>query len=188
MTISVDTKALDKQFDTLSKTVQNKIGKKAIMAGIKATAKAIKREVPSNLKGIRKAIGYSFKKPRSGKLRNVIFAKAGAGAGMKKQKRAKLNAADANKKRKRGGVGISVANAHWFLMGTENRFTGSKRIGAHKRGAKNKRKLTGGKVRFTGRMKRSGIVQKAEASSRSAVAAIIRGTFLAEISKQLAKQ
>lgn len=172
----------------LEKAVGKKIGKKAITAGVKILAKAIKSEIPSRQKSARKAIGYSFKRPRSGKWKDIIFAKAGAGAGMSKKKREK---AAAKKKesgpRKKKGVGIGVSNVMWLLAGTEKRWTGTKRVGAHKAG-NTKRIDTGKKKRYTGRMKRSGIVQRAEAKSRSAVTAAIKSTFKSQLEIEAGKQ
>ncbi len=180
-------KELLKKMDNLSKAVRNKIGKKAVTAGVKIMAKAIKKEIPSNQKSARKAIGYSFKRPGSGRYKNIIFAKAGAGAGMKKEKRRKIEAQRRfNRKSKKKGVGIGVSNVHWLLAGTDKRYTGTKRGGAHKAG--NKRRVdTGKKKKYTGRVKRSGIVQRAERTAKSAVAAVIKGQVMVGIDRELAK-
>lgn len=195
MTTTVDSKALLKKMDQLSKAAANKVGKKAITEGAKVMAKAIKKQIPSKQKSARKAIGYSFKRPRSGKYKNVIFAKAGAGAGMKKLKRRKMNltqevnrlAKNAGAKRKKKGVGMGVSNVMWLLAGTEERSTGSKRVGAHRAGVKNRRKLTGGKVKRTGRMKKSGYVQRAQAIAGKQVESVITGWLYKGIMKEVAK-
>jgi len=186
-------KELDRKFDAMAKAVQNKIGKKAITAGAKAMAKEIKKQIPSRWKGLRKAIGHSVKRPRSGRMKGVITAKAGAGVGMKKDRRAKLVSAHEAKGRvRRGktrpGVGQSAANAHWFLAGTAERSTGSRRVGSHKRGAKTRRVLNGGKVRRTGRLRPSGIVQRANAMGTPAVMAIMRGELARGIMREAANQ
>lgn len=182
MSFSGDKKLL-KRLEELSKAASNRVGKKAITAGVKLMAKAIKKEIPSTQKSARKAIGYSFKRPRSGKWKHVIFAKAGAGAGMSKKRRAK--AAIKPRSGKKKGVGIGVSNVMWLLAGTDDRYTGSKRVGAHRAGKKNARKLTGGAVKFTGRMKKSGIVQRAETKAGGAAKAVIKGTFAKELIKEL---
>ena len=188
MSTSLDVRQLLKRMEQLSKAAGNRVGKKAITEGAKLMAKAIKRAIPSRQKSARKAIGHSFKKPRSGKFRNMIFAKAGAGAGMKKEKRQKM-AAKAKEKGRGGrkGVGIGVSNVHWLLAGTAERSTGSKRIGAHRRGAKNSRKLTGGKVRRTGRMKQSGYVQQAQSAAGGVVETTIKAWLYKGIQRELAK-
>lgn len=188
MTTSVDAKQLLKKMEQLSKAAANKVGKKAITEGAKLMAKAIKKQIPSRQKSARKAIGYSFKRPRSGKYKNVIFAKAGAGAGMKKAKRQKMNAMQKEKRRKRKGVGIGVSNIHWLLAGTDERYTGTKRVGAHRAGVKNKRVTIKGRTpKRTGRMKKSGYVQKAQAESGGAVEAVIIGWLHKGIMKEASK-
>jgi len=180
-------KQLLKQMEKLSKAAKNKVGKKAITAGVKLMAKAIKREIPSNQKSARKAIGYGYRKPRSGKFRDMIFAKAGGGVGMKKNKREKEKQKAKNKSRTKPGVGISSRNVHWLLAGTKDRSTGSKRVGRPRKGEKERRVSTGNAVRFTGRMKRSGIVQRARKTAGRAVEAVIFGTFAKELQRELAK-
>lgn len=187
MTTTVDSKALLKKMEQLSKAAANKVGKKAITEGAKVMAKAIKKQIPSKQKSARKAIGYSFKRPRSGKYKNVIFAKAGAGAGMKKEKRQKMAAKAKESRKKRKGVGIGVSNVMWLMAGTDERLTGTKRVGAHRAGVKNRRKLTGGKVKRTGRMKKSGYVQRAQAIAGKQVESVITGWLYKGIMKEVAK-
>lgn len=187
MTTSVEAKALLKKMDQLSKAAANKVGKKAITEGAKVMAKAIKKQIPSKQKSARKAIGYSFRRPRSGKYKNVIFAKAGAGAGMKKEKRQKMAAKAKESRKKKKGVGIGVSNVMWLLAGTDERSTGSKRVGAHRAGVKSRRVLTGGKVKRTGRMKKSGYVQRAQAIAGKTVEAVITGWLYKGIMKEASK-
>ncbi len=193
MSYQVDIKALLRRMDEMSKAAKNKIGKKAISSAAKVMAKAIKKEIPSKQKSARKAIGHSFKRPRSGKYKNIIFAKAGAGAGMKKGKRAKMNAAAAGKDRKKKkGVGIGVSNVMWLLEGTDKRYTGTKRKNRRRRdnsqgGFKYERVTTGKKIKYTGRMKRSGIVQSAKAKASAEVEAVMKREFIAGIRRELGK-
>lgn len=178
---------LKKQMEALSNAVNNRISKRALGVGTKIIAKAIKKQIPNRQKSARKAIGASVQRPRKGKWKGWTFAKAGAGVGMKKEKRARMNAqAKFNRKSKRKGVGIGVSNVMWLLEGTDKRYTGTKRVGAHKRGNK-QRVDTGKKKRYTGRMKRSGYVQKAEAATRSQVAAAIRDEVMKGIKREMAK-
>lgn len=184
MSTTLDIKDLLRRMEGLSKAAANKVGKKAIVEGAKLMAKAIKKEIPSKQKSARKAIGYSFKRPRSGKWKNMIFAKAGAGAGMGKKKRGKMTAKAKGREGKKG-VGIGVSNVMWLLAGTEERSTGSKRVGAHRAGVKNKRVLTGGKVQRTGRMKKSGYVQKAQSIAGPVVESTIKAWLFKGIMKEL---
>jgi hypothetical protein len=178
---------LKKKMDALDKAVSNRISKRALSVGTKILAKAIKSQIPASQKSARKAIGASVQRPRKGKFKGFTFAKAGAGVGMKKEKRQRMNAqAKFNRKSKRKGVGIGVSNIMWLLEGTDPRFTGTERVGAHKRGNKQRRD-TGGKKKFTGRMKRSGYVQKAESATRSQVAQAIRQEVLNGIKRAMNK-
>jgi hypothetical protein len=176
---------LRKKMEALSNAVSNRITKKALSEATKIVAKAIKKQIPSTQKSARKAIGNAVQRPRKGKWKGFTFAKAGAGVGMRKKKRAKL-AASAKSRDGRKGVGIGVSNVMWLLEGTDKRYTGTKRVGAHKRGNK-ARVDTGGKKKYTGRMKRSGYVQKAEASTRSAVNSTIRDWVTKGIAREAAK-
>lgn len=177
-----------RKFGHLEKAVKNKIGKKAITAGVKIIAKAIKAEIPSSQKSARKAIGYGYKRPRSGKWKNMVFAKAGAGVGMSKKKRERTAAkAKASGTRKKKGVGIGVSNVMWLLAGTQDRWTGTKRVGAHKAGNRT-RVDTGGRKRFTGRVKKSGIVQRAESKSMGAAIAAVKETFKQQMAIEAGKR
>lgn len=178
---------LKKQMESLSKAINNRISKKALGVGTKIVAKAIKKQIPNSQKSARKAIGSSVQRPRKGAFKGWTFAKAGAGVGMKKAKRQKMRAeAKFNRNSKRKGVGIGVSNVMWLLMGTDDRYTGTKRVGAHRRGNKT-RVDTGKKKKYTGRMKRSGYVQKAERETRSQVAQAMRGEVMKGIQRELAK-
>jgi hypothetical protein len=107
---------------------------------------------------------------------------------MKKATRSKMAAAAKEKGRgkKKKGVGIGVSNVMWLLEGTDKRYTGTKRVGAHKRGNK-ARMNTGGKKKYTGRMKRSGYVQKAETSTRGLVSSTIRDWVAKGIAREVAR-
>jgi hypothetical protein len=178
---------LKKQMEKLSKAVNNRISKKALGVGTKIVAKAIKKQIPNSQKSARKAIGASVQRPKKGAWKGWTFAKAGAGVGMKKEKRQRKSAeAKFNRKSKRKGVGIGVSNIMWLLEGTDKRYTGTKRVGAHKRGNK-KRVDTGKPKKYTGRMRKSGYVQKAERETRSQVSQAIRGEVMKGIQREMAK-
>jgi hypothetical protein len=81
-------------------------------------AKQVKASVPGRYKTVRKAIGWRAKKKRFNQ--GQPGAKIGAGVGR--------NRATTQKERKgRPGVGIDAANVHWWFLGTNVRFTGTKR-------------------------------------------------------------
>jgi hypothetical protein len=177
-------KQLQKKLSALKTSTQNKLERSAVSAGLRATAKAIKSEVPSAWKEGRKAIGYSFVRGK-GKWKGMTFAKAGVGAGIRKKARDKKPKADRSGRK---GIGIGVANFHWFILGTAERETGSKRVGAHRRGVKNKRVSTGGKVQKTGRMEPNPIVQRGAQKSRSASLKAMADNFKAGIEREAAKK
>jgi hypothetical protein len=179
-------KQLQKKMQGLRQSTKNKLERSAVSAGLRVTAKAIKSEVPSTWKEGRKAIGYSFARGR-GKWTGATFAKAGVGAGIRKKARDKR---DQNKADRSGrkGVGIGVSNFHWFILGTAERETGSKRVGAHRRGVVNKRVATGGKVQKTGRMKPNPIVQRGAQKGRAASLKAMADNFKAGIEREAAKK
>lgn len=113
----------------------------ALKKSIKIIETAMKAAAPPRLPSVRMAIGSRV--ARGTEMR----AKAGAGVGKKMNKNGMV------KHRNRPGVGISAANIHWYVLGTQERETGSKRIGhnSHKRGARPQRAYTGHPVHRTGR-------------------------------------
>ncbi len=178
-------KQLQKTLNTLKASTQNKLERSAVISGLRATAKAMRAEVPSAWKEARKAIGYSFVRGK-GKWKGTTFAKAGVGAGIRKKSREKQSQ---NKKNRAGrrGVGIGVTNFHWFVLGTEERETGSKRIGAHGRGVKNKRVATGTAVRKTGRMKPNPIIKRGAQKGRAASLKAMADNFKSGIEREASK-
>jgi len=180
---------LDGKLSRMRKSVQRKIIKKAMKSGAKIVAMAIKRELPNSWKGAKRTIGFSSTRIGRGKFKGVSFAKAGAGVGMKKKRR--MAAAAKSKLKGRGnrkGVGIGVSNIMWFMKGTDPRYTGTKRVGAHRRGVKNRRVDTGGIKRYTGRLKKSGIVQRAYRASKGPAKSVIAGELIAGIMREAKKR
>jgi hypothetical protein len=184
-------KRLRNSLKLLNKKVQDKITRASMTASLRIIAKAIKSEVPSRWKEGRKAIGFSFRKGKaSSRHKGVTFAKAGVGAGIKKARRQK----DAAKSKGRGGkgheikgVGQGAGNFMWFVLGTNPRETGSKRVGAHRAGVVNKRKLTGNPVRRTGRLKPNPIVKRGTRKSKAAALAAMAKSIRSGIEREAAK-
>ena len=179
-------KQVQKKFHTLKLSTQNKLERQAVSAGLRLIAKAIKAEVPSAWKEGRKAIGFSFMRGK-GKYAGKTFAKAGVGAGIKKKARDKRDQASKGRAGRKG-VGISVANFHWFILGTAERETGSKRVGAHRKGAISRRVPTGKKVHKTGRIKPNPIVQKGAQRGQPASLKAMADNFAAGIEREAAKK
>lgn len=102
-------KELDRELEKLDRKTRNKVARSALSKGASVGAKAVKKEIPSLQKSVRKAIGHSTKK-RQGAVTVAQFGTTGKRTGSVKRARSKS-----------GGVGISKWNIHWYLMGTANR-------------------------------------------------------------------
>jgi len=174
---------LQNSLNALNEKVREKITRASMTASLRIIAKAIKSEVPSAWKDGRKSIGFSFRKGKASSVhKGITFAKAGVGAGIKKAKRQK-----ASNLRGKPGVGMGAGNFHWFVLGTAERSTGSKRIGAHRAGVVNKRKLTGKVVRRTGKIKPNGIVKRGTLKSKAAALSAMAKSIQAGIDREAAK-
>lgn len=142
---------LERVLATIAAQSTNAILRPAFAAGLKVASKAMQAAVPAQFKDAKKGIGSRFNKSRR---TNEVMAKAGAGVGIKAAKIKR----DADKnflgRAGRPGVGIGARNIHWFIMGTAQRTTGSKRIRSKKMIAKTgvSRMSTGNPVHSTGRM------------------------------------
>jgi hypothetical protein len=185
MTATVDgLKELKASLKRLDKKVEDKLLRASMTASLRVIAKAIKSEVPSTWKEGRKAIGWSFKRGKAkSKYKGTTWAKAGVGAGIKKAKRQKAGKDRSGRK----GVGQGVGNFHWFILGTADRETGSKRVGAHKAGVVNRRVATGKMIRRTGRIKPNGIVKRGTLKSQAAALAAMAKSLTAGIEREAAK-
>lgn len=180
---------LKKSLQSLDKKVQDKLTRASMTASLRVIAKAIKSEVPSTWKEGRKAIGWSFKKGGArSRHAGATFAKAGVGAGIKGAARAKRTAENKfNRSGKKKGVGMGVSNFHWFILGTAERETGSKRVGAHRAGVVNRRVATGGKVRRTGRIKPNPIVRRGSLKSKASALAAMAKSLQTGIEREAAR-
>ncbi len=142
---------LDLLFNNLSKGMANRIARPALNKAGRLSVKVIKSTIPSNQKGIRKAIASrSLKTKYNGGFAGV---KVGAGVGKRKQTKTTVK-----KREGRKGVGFDARNIHWWFLGTDERWTGTKRkrVGG-KRGRRGWRGTqvrvdTGKRKKYTGRM------------------------------------
>lgn len=178
---------LTKNLESLTVKVQKKLSRAALGSGGKVIAKRIKAEVPSNWKAGRQAIGSRvFLDKNTGQM----TVKVGVGVGLKRKKRDKLSAeAKFNRGGKKPGVGLSVNNFHWFVMGTDPRQTGQKKITTKVKGVKTVKIIQTGNVkRNTGRMKKTPIVKRGVTSSQAASTEAIRKNLQAGIEREAAKK
>lgn len=149
VTVSGD-KALRRLYGTMRRSVANKIARPALRKAGSAAAKIVKRHVPSQYKGVRKAIGW----------RGITFRQTSGQVGVKIGAAVGKSAQRASSKQREGrkGVGFDGRNIHWWFMGTAERETGTKRArvgGRRGRGGfrgVDTRKDTGGTKKKTGRM------------------------------------
>lgn len=121
-------KELDDRFQELGRKGMARVARSSIGKGLTVIKKAIQKAIPPaakyadrghQTKTIRGAIGTSMK---VSKITGQQEAKVGAAVG-KKQSAIR---AFVRPGKKRGGVGISANNIHWYIMGTDRRYTRKK--------------------------------------------------------------
>lgn len=170
-------KELDKALRALAESKIKKVARSAISKAMRVIAKEIKKQIPPKYKGLKKAIGSRFAKPKTGNQKHITMARAGAAVGITKAKQKK--AAEQEKSRRQGakkpGVGLSANNIHWAILGTKDRRTGEKTF---RRKGGNVKKPTGNAVKPTGRMPAilRGIVKRGfGAAEGAATTALLNG-------------
>lgn len=114
-------KALDRKLKFLERKAANRASRAGLGRGARVAAKAIKQEIPSSAKGIRRSIGSYVKKASRGAARGITEAKAGFSVGSAAKRAASIEKNRGGKP----GVGISTQNVHWWVLGTEREKTGS---------------------------------------------------------------
>lgn len=161
---------LDARLKGLELSVANKVSRSALSAGVRVVAKKIKAQIPSRLKGARKAIGGSVRKQKAGPNRGFTEAKAGAAVG-KRKSRQQIEFQEEKGKRKaanKPGVGISSRNIHWYIQGTRART----------------QRTTG---RLTGAMPENQVVKKAMVGAQGEVFNTIRRAGMASLERERLK-
>lgn len=112
---------LDRRLEELELAIANRVARSALSKGARLAAKKIKAAVPGEHKGVRRAIGSSVKKQKSGRNKGWTEAKAGGAVGKKVSKQEQEAKQAKAGRTNKGGVGISSANVHWYLAGTAER-------------------------------------------------------------------
>jgi len=115
---------LKKHIERLQKEFPRRICRKALAELAKTSVKKIKATIPGRVRGIRKAIKWRHKKARYSKYGPEV--KVGAGVG--KQKQTAGEATTTKNRKGRPGVGFDARNIHWWFLGTDKRYTGTKRV------------------------------------------------------------
>lgn len=128
---------LIRKLEALDKKGSGRVLAAMIRAQLNAIGKQMKSDVSSKVKEGRKGVRSRFK---NNSKKNWVQAKVGFGVGKKSKK---VKAVKARKKG-RGGVGISSQNIHWWVAGTQQRFTGGKTRTGKRKGVKwSERRLNG---------------------------------------------
>lgn len=187
MTINFDTRSLDKLFKKVGELKRNKnrVVTAAMRAGMRITAKVVKQDIPayttnavarrrianpmagirgqSTMKEAKRAIGSLARVSKGGRgpvPRGEPEAKVGSNVGMKKR--------TSKDRPRRGSVGIGRGNLHWYLAGTKPRFTDTTGV-------------------YTGKMRRTMVVQKAWGATRGLVLEKMKRNLAAGIKREAAK-
>jgi len=184
--ISWDIRSLKRLLKKVAKLKRrkNRIVSSALKSGLRIVAKAIKQEIPaytpkalatrrrnnpgrsiariSKMKEAKRAVGVRSgvsKGMRNPVPKGEIFGKVGSNVGMKKR---------TSRDRPSGGrVGIGRGNLHWYLIGTQPRFT-----------------TTGV---YTGRMRHPIVISRAWAATRSLALAQLKRNLAAGIQREVNK-
>jgi len=113
--INVDgLKELISEFSTMSKDAR-KVARVALQSAMKVIAAEMANQLDPRVKEVGKSVGYRLTIYRG----NVTKAKVGFNVGKGATKRRVIR-----KRTTKGGVGIGSANLHWFILGTDARYTG----------------------------------------------------------------
>ncbi len=119
-------KEIDQALKQLERKAANRIVRAGLRKGARLAAKQIKAKVPSRYKNIRKSVGFTVRKAKGGPSKGITEAKAGFGVGTASQ-RAKSIPLSPRARGKKPGVGISAQNVHWWVLGTDDRYTKKKK-------------------------------------------------------------
>lgn len=173
---------VQKVLDGMRVGAANKIARPMLTKGARHLLKKVKAAVPPNYKEAKKAMGMVVD-ARGGKSKNQQRAKVGASVGGAAKMIGKGRSG-----KNTGGVGMGARNIHWFILGTAQRSTGSTRIRS-KLGL-GQRKLTGGKIRNTGRMPAimPYVVKGPARAEQGAMLGIMRAEAAAGLAKLAAKK
>ena len=129
-------------------TLETKSADKVLSAMIRGQMapiqKQMKADVDPKVKEGRKGVRSRFK---NNKKKNWILAKVGFGVGPKKNQKPRRS-----KRTGRGGVGISAQNIHWWVAGTEHRYTGGQTKKLHRKAAYKTKRLNGKEIMNRGKM------------------------------------
>lgn len=172
--------------------VQRRVLRPALAAAMREIRDGIRDELPAKYaKRIRPLIGSGVKSNKS--TGNVLVGVAGASAGIKRTGKTaeKREAKRIGGRGNRPGVGLSVANVHWFVLGTSERHTGIEKARKNRPGSVDK--LTGNPIRYVGsidpaKLGLGGVVERGLRKKESAAVRILAEGLMKGISREADKE
>ena len=106
-------KKIDKKLKRLATTGSKRIGQAMVSSLMTEVSKGIRKAIPPKQRSVKKTLGRKLKKnPETG----MHEGKVGLGVGKRTKSKKQRDP-------KKPGVGISKQNVHWFILGTDHRFT-----------------------------------------------------------------
>lgn len=145
----VEIASMQRAVNRMLTTVEGKVSTKALGEVGKLGKRKVKADIPGKYKSVRKAVGWRHVKRKYNAGQRAVKVGGGVGSNLLRKNitgrgrrltakqrdrqnvlREKLATSIKNRKEsKRPGVGIDGNNVHWWFLGTEQRFTGTKRVG-----------------------------------------------------------
>lgn len=166
--------AFDAKLRRLAGPALNRITRSGLRAANNVTVQAMRAAAPTE--SIRQAIGGRMLKSKEG-----LGAKAGAGVGKKMGPKGEKPRVGRGTK----GVGISARNIHWYVLGTQERETGSV-LRRNKLQGKY-RKSTGHAIHSTGKMPAHGFIAQAALASQGTARDTLRTAIRRGIEREYYK-
>lgn len=135
------------EFSTLEKDAR-KVARVALQSAMKVIGAEMANQLDPKVKELGKSVGYRLTIYRGNVTKAKVGFNVGKGATKKRIK---------NKRSTRGGVGIGSQNLHWYIAGTDARYTGKVRHRGEVTGwywddGTPIKKKTAGSVQYRGRM------------------------------------
>lgn len=156
-------KEIDARLGKLEREAQSRIARPAVAAAVRVIAKELKSK--TQVSAVKKAIGSRVVKVTP----DDVDAKAGVGVGRSRHK----------KKTQRVKQSRGIANPVWYVLGTEERYTGARswktKVGERRT------KLTGKPKAYRGKMPAHKFVRQASASALKAAAEKAREVALKKL-------
>lgn len=125
--------SLDRKLDALESRIARKVVRSATAAGLTVLSKAIRDEITHDpglsreaKRALKRAVGQRFQRRR--RTSTLYEAKAGFGVGAARKKQPQRSGKNVTKAGRPIGTGLAGQNVHWFALGTQARYTKSRRF------------------------------------------------------------